>query len=104
MKTRYEKTISLKEIAVTNNISISAAEYRLEYNIKTIEDCQNASEEYLCGFLKDKNSVNISNQLSNNKTLVDIIKKDLTHAYYGFKTDKGRSYLVKTNIRLTGEA
>lgn len=35
---------------------IDSIEYKFKYGIRRLSDCQNASEEYICGFVKDNDA------------------------------------------------
>lgn len=86
-------TLSVEAIEI-----LEAYEYKMQHGIKSIEDCQNASEELLCGFLSDVPfTVDASTHLEDSERLASIIEAHDEAVFYGFRTSTGKSMLMRTD-------
>lgn len=96
--TKTDKTISISELAEISQISLTAAEYRIEYDINTVEDCQNASEELICGFLNDDKRVNLNTHVKLDDNMIHNIEDSGLYALYAVKV-KGKNVGMFTKVK-----
>lgn len=99
--TKNQKTVSISEIAMANQISLSAAEYRIEYGINSIDDCQNASEECLCEFVSDSTRLSLAGHAKlDDNSLFNLDTNDLSALYAMNINGKNVGMLTNTKTRV----